>query len=141
MRSAPCEVLLIEDNPGDVRLIEECFRARQISYHLTHCDTIDAAVRLVTGYGTNGAPIPDLILLDYNLPRGDARSVLDAAANNPSLAQTKKAVITSSIAPKDQQDSLQAGAHAFIYKPADLDAFLGTVGSKIDELLGRRRTI
>jgi CheY-like chemotaxis protein len=141
MKLAVCEVLLIEDNPGDVRLIEECFRARSIPYHLTHCDTIDAAIRLVTSYGTNAATVPDLILLDYNLPRGDARSVLDAAANNPALAETRKAVITSSVAPKDQQDSLQAGADAFIYKPADLDAFLGTVGAKIAELLGISKAI
>ena len=135
MNSGIWQILLIEDNPGDVRLIEECFRCRGIQYRLTHCDTIDAAVRMVTGYGTNEVPVPDLILLDYNLPRGDARSVLEAAGANPVLARSRKAVITSSIAPKDQQDSLQAGADAFIYKPADLDTFLGDVGAKIVELL------
>lgn len=135
MKSGPWEILLIEDNPGDVRLIEECFRSRGIQYRLSHCDTIDAAIRIVTGCGANNIPVPDLILLDYNLPRGDARSVLEAAANNPALTHSRKAVITSSVAPKDQQDSLQAGADAFIYKPADLDAFLGNVGAKILELL------
>lgn len=135
MKSDVFQVLLIEDNPGDVRLIEECFRCRGIQYRLSHCDTIDAAIRMVSGCGTNGIPVPDLILLDYNLPRGDARSVLEAAGNNPALSHARKAVITSSVAPKDQQDSIQAGADAFIYKPADLDAFLGNVGAKIVELL------
>ena len=135
MKSGICEVLLIEDNPGDVRLIEECLRCRGIQYRLTHCDTIDTAIRMVTSCGTNAVPVPDLILLDYNLPRGDARSVLEAASANPALVHSRKAVITSSVAPKDQQDSLQAGADAFIYKPADLDSFLGSVGAKIAELL------
>jgi CheY-like chemotaxis protein len=135
VKSGVWQILLIEDNPGDVRLIEECFRCRGIQYRLTHCDTIDAALRIVTTCGANDIPIPDLILLDYNLPRGDARSVLEAAGSNPALAHSRKAVITSSVAPKDQQDSLNAGADAFIYKPADLDAFLGNVGAKILELL------
>lgn len=135
MKSVVWEILLIEDNPGDVRLIEECFRCRGIQYRLTHCDTIDAAIRMVSGCGTNDIPVPDLILLDYNLPRGDARSVLEAAGANPALTHSRKAVITSSVAPKDQQDSIKAGADAFIYKPADLDAFLGNVGAKIIELL------
>jgi CheY-like chemotaxis protein len=50
----------------------------------------------------------------------------------------RKAVVTSSVAPKDQQDALQSGADAFIYKPADLDAFLREVGGKIAELLERK---
>jgi CheY-like chemotaxis protein len=135
VKSGVWQILLIEDNPGDVRLIEECFRSRGIRYRMTHCDTIDAAIRIVTSCGADGVPVPDLILLDYNLPRGDARSVLEAAGNNPALIHSRKAVITSSVAPKDQQDSLNAGADAFIYKPADLDSFLGNVGSKIVELL------
>ena len=66
------QILLIEDNPGDVRLIEECLRSRGIKYQLTRCETIDTAIRIVNSYGTNGAEIPDLMLLDYNVPRGDA---------------------------------------------------------------------
>jgi CheY-like chemotaxis protein len=129
-------VLLIEDNRGDVWLIEECLRSRGIKYRLTHCETVDAAIRIVNGYGTNGAEVPDLILLDYNLPRGESLAVLAAAIQNPALTNTPKAVITSSVAPRDRQDSLQAGADAFIYKPGDLDGFLTQVGGKIAELLG-----
>lgn len=129
-------ILLIEDNRGDVWLIEECLRLQGIKYRLTHTEAVDSALQIVAGYGTGRAELPDLILLDYNLPRGDALSVLAAAARNPALANTPKAVITSSVAPRDRQDSLQAGADAFIYKPGDLDGFLSQVGEKISELLG-----
>lgn len=129
-------ILLIEDNRGDVWLIEECLRLQGIQYRLTHTEAVDSALQIVTGYGASEAELPDLILLDYNLPRGDALSVLAAAVRNPALANTPKAVITSSVAPRDRQDSLQAGADAFIYKPGDLDGFLTQVGKKISELLG-----
>lgn len=128
-------ILLIEDNRGDVWLIEECLRLRGIRYRLTHCEAVDCAVSTIDSYRASGADVPDLILLDYNLPRGDALSVLEAAIRNPALAGTPKAVITSSVAPKDQQDSLAAGANAFIYKPGDLDGFLTQVGDRIEELL------
>lgn len=137
MNAGISQILLVEDNPGDVRLIEECFRMRGIKYQLIHCETIDAAIRIVNSYGANGGEVPDLLLLDYNVPRGDACAVLEAAAGNPALARMRKAVVTSSVAPKDQQDALQSGADAFIYKPADLDAFLREVGGKIAELLER----
>lgn len=138
MNAGISQILLVEDNPGDVRLIEECFRMRGIKYQLVHCETIDAALRIVNSYSANGAEVPDLLLLDYNVPRGDACAVLEAAAGNPALARMRKAVVTSSVAPKDQQDALQSGADAFIYKPADLDAFLREVGGKIAELLERK---
>ncbi len=135
MNTGTFQILLIEDNPGDVRLVEECLRSRGIKYQLTRCETIDAAIRIVNSYGANGAQVPDLMLLDYNVPRGDACAVLEAATNNPALTRTRKAVITSSIAPKDQQDALRSGADAFIYKPADLDTFLREVGESIAQLL------
>lgn len=128
-------ILVIEDNPGDVQLIRECLKVRGIEYELTHCDTADGAVRLVNGYRTDAGKIPDLMLLDYNLPRGDARTVLDAALNNPALARMRRVVLTSSVAPKDRQEAFQFGAESFIYKPADLDGFLTDVGAKIVELL------
>ena len=78
-----------------------------------------------------------MILLDYNLPRGEARTVLQAISNNPALAQMRKAVVTSSLAPKDRQEALEFGSDAFIYKPADLDGFLTDVGGSIAALLSR----
>ncbi|MGH9639302.1 MAG: response regulator [Bryobacteraceae bacterium] len=135
MNASTWHILLIEDNRGDVWLVEECLRSRGIKYRLTHCETVDCAIRTVESFGANGE-IPDLMLLDYNLPRGDALSVLAAAIGNPALAHTPKAVITSSVAPKDRQDSLAAGADAFIYKPGDLDGFLNQVGDQITGLLG-----
>lgn len=137
MNHKPHHILLIEDNPGDVQLIQECLNTRGIEYDLTHCDNVDGAVRLINAYGADDGKIPDLMLLDYNLPRGDARAVLNAALNNPALAHMRKAVVTSSVAPKDRQEALESGADSFIYKPADLDGFLADVGGKIIELLER----
>lgn len=135
MKGETWHILLIEDNRGDVWLIEECLRSRGIKYRLTHCETVDCAIRTVEAF-ESGGEAPDLMLLDYNLPRGDALSVLAAAIRNPALAHTPKAVITSSVAPKDRQDSLEAGADTFIYKPGDLDGFLNQVGDQIAALLG-----
>lgn len=128
-------ILLIEDNPGDVQLIQECLRVHEIPYELTHCDTVESALRLVGSYGADGRRVPDLMLLDYNLPRGDARTVLEASSHNPALGKMRKAVVTSSLAPKDREEALQFGADAFIYKPADLDRFLTDVGGSIAKLL------
>jgi CheY-like chemotaxis protein len=137
MNQEPSHILLIEDNPADVELIKECLRLRGIPYELTHCDTVDAAVKLVNGYGTDERRPPDLMLLDYNLPRGEARAVLHASTANPALGKMRKAVVTSSLAPKDRQEALQFGADTFINKPADLEKFFSSVGDKISELLGR----
>lgn len=130
-------IFLIEDNPADVELIEECLRQYGIRYELIHCDNIEAALSLANNFGTGGQEHPDLMLLDYNLPRGEARAVLQACSENPALAHMRRAVVTSSLAPKDHQEALHFGADAFISKPADLDGFLVTVGGKIAELLGQ----
>jgi two-component system, chemotaxis family, response regulator Rcp1 len=137
MKIDNCHILLVEDNPGDVRLIQEALRKHGLNCQLTHCDTTDAAIHLLRAYGRAGDNVPDLMLLDYNLPRGDARSVLDAALNNPALTRMRKAVVTSSISPEDRERALESGADSFIYKPADLDSFLADVGGKIAALLGR----
>jgi two-component system, chemotaxis family, response regulator Rcp1 len=137
MTGKVARILLIEDNPGDVKLIKEVLRLRGIPYELTHCETVDAALHLVEHCGVDGEKVPDLMLLDYNLPRGEARTVLQATSNNPALAQMRKAVVTSSLAPKDREDALRFGAEAFVCKPADLDTFLTDVGEMIAKLLER----
>jgi chemotaxis family two-component system response regulator Rcp1 len=128
-------ILLVEDNPGDVRLIEESLRMHALDYKLIHYETADAAINALARCGTNGNGLPELILLDFNVPRGDARDILAAASRNPALAETPKAIVTSYLAPGDRAQALELGATCFIDKPPTLESFLSEVGGKIAELL------
>jgi CheY-like chemotaxis protein len=130
-------ILLVEDNPGDVRLIEESLRLHGLDYRLTHFETADAAINALARCGTNGSGVPDLILLDFNVPRGDARDILAAASGNLALAAIPKVVVTSYLAPGDRAQAVDLGATCFIDKPPNLDSFLSEVGGKIVELLRR----
>lgn len=69
------------------------------------------------------------------MPRGEGRDVLAAALNNPALAATPKAVLTSALSMRDKEQALQLGASCYIVKPAELDSFLTQVGSTIAALL------
>ena len=132
----PYKILLVEDNAGDVKLVQEALRDVQLRFELTHCETVKSAVQAISRYADGGIDIPDLILLDYNLPGGDARDVLKAALANAALARTKKAVITSSLSPRDRDEALQSGAQYVLQKPAELDSFLRHVGEAVVKLLG-----
>ena len=138
MKSGAHLILLIEDNPGDVRLIREALRVHAIEVQIVQIEKADEAIRAVSGYVSDDSELPDLILLDYNLPRGDAGDVLIAVSKNPALAGIPKAVVTSSLAPKDREQALRLGADCFINKPPDLDGFLNEVGGTIATLLRAR---
>lgn len=118
-------------------LIEESLRSRKIPYQMKHCETVNVAVRKIRAYQPGDADIPDLLIVDYNLPAGEAREVIEAAVTNPALARTRRAVITSSLSPRDREDALQHGAECFISKPADLDLFLNEVGDTLVRLLAQ----
>lgn len=135
MKKVPYKILLVEDNPGDVRLVEEALRAAAIHYEMTHCETLKAALTMISGYAAGDSNVPDLILLDYNLPGGDALELIQAVIANAALWRARKAVISSSLSPRDQQDALRTGAERFIYKPADLDLFVKEVGNTLVQLL------
>ncbi|MDQ2777216.1 MAG: response regulator [Acidobacteriota bacterium] len=135
MSQETVHLLVVEDNPGDVRLIEEALQIHGIRYRMTHCETAEDGVRTVNGYGEHSKDIPALLLLDFNLPAGEARDVLVAAGNNQVLKDMRKAVVTSSVAPRDRDAAFQFGADSFIFKPADLDTFLKEVGGAILKLI------
>jgi two-component system, chemotaxis family, response regulator Rcp1 len=139
MNQVPHNILLIEDNPGDVWLIEESLRAQGIRYNMRRCETVDEALQVVASYRADDPDVPGLILLDYNLPGGESLAVIEAAVKNPALAGARKAVITSSVSPRDRRNALQTGAECFIYKPADLDSFLTNIGQAIQSLLSGAR--
>jgi two-component system, chemotaxis family, response regulator Rcp1 len=128
-------LLVVEDNPGDVRLIEEALQTHGVCYKMKHCETAEDGVRAVNAYSEHSDDIPAVLLLDFNLPAGEARDVLIAAAKNGALKHMRKAVVTSSVAPKDRDTAFQSGADSFIFKPADLDTFLREVGGSILKLI------
>lgn len=128
-------IFLAEDNSADVWLIEEALNREHLNYELLHYTTAEDAAEGAAACGTGGAPVPDVMLLDFNLPRGDGRDVLAAAALNPHLARVPKVIISSFLRPEEMQQALQLGALCFLAKPADFESFLSTVGGKIVELL------
>jgi CheY-like chemotaxis protein len=128
-------VFLAEDNLSDVWLVEEALKRQSLDYCLDLYSTAEEAISAAKACGSADAEIPDLMLVDFNLPRGDGRDVLAAAASNPKLDQVPKVVMSSFLRQEEMEQALQLGARCFIPKPAGLDAFLTTVGTKVTELL------
>jgi chemotaxis family two-component system response regulator Rcp1 len=128
-------ILLAEDNNADVWLIEEALKRQSLAFQLDHHHTAAEAIDAVKKCGFNGSPIPQLLLLDYNLPGGQGLEILAAAAANPNLAATPKAILSSFLRPDELQDALKMGASCFIAKPANLADFLREVGTTVVDLL------
>lgn len=126
----PVEVLLIEDNPGDVRLTREAFREGKIRNNLNVVpDGVSALHYLRREAGYRLAPQPDLILLDLNLPRLDGREVLTEIRKDPELRAIPVVVLTTSAAEQDILRSYHLSANCFITKPIDLEQFFAVVRS------------
>jgi CheY-like chemotaxis protein len=128
--SRPVEVLLVEDNPGDVRLTREALREGKIRNNLHVArDGVEALAFLRRQGEHAGAPRPDLILLDLNLPRKDGREVLTEIKDDASLRQIPVVVLTSSQAEEDIIRAYDLHANCYISKPVDLDQFISVVRS------------
>jgi CheY-like chemotaxis protein len=124
------EVLLVEDNPGDVRLAREAFRDvnRSIRLHLAS-DGMEALAFLRQQGGHLHAPRPDLILLDLNLPKMNGREVLAKIKADNSLKMIPTIVLSSSETDADVLISYQLQANCYLRKPAQWDAFDSIVRS------------
>jgi CheY-like chemotaxis protein len=118
----PAELLLVEDNYGDVLLTREAFRGAKISNNLTVASDGEQAMAMLRQQGAYfDQPRPDLILLDLNLPRMDGREVLLEIKNDPVLQRTPVIVLTSSKADVDVLKSYDLRANGYIVKPVTLD--------------------
>ena len=123
-------LLLVEDNPGDARLIKEGLRDGHLSNTLHHVtDGAEALDFLYQRAGYEDVPRPDLVLLDWNLPRTSGEEVLEEVKTDPSLANIPIIVLTSSEAQEDIITSYENHANAYITKPVDPDDFFETVRS------------
>ena len=128
MRGRPVEILLVEDNPGDVRLTLETFKESKIhnNLHVTK-DGIEAMAFLHNNDKYADAPRPDLVLLDLNMPRKDGRKVLEEIKSDDSLKNIPVVVLTTSKAEEDILKSYNLHANCFITKPVDLEQFIQVV--------------
>ncbi len=127
------EVLLVEDDPGDVLMTKEAFEDYKLRNQL-HVVTDGAeAMDFLRRQGEHtDAPRPDLVLLDLNLPRMDGREVLQAIKSDPELASIPVVILTTSEAEEDVLRSYSLHANAYVTKPVDFERFIQVV-RQIDE--------
>ncbi|NHN42752.1 response regulator [Halorubellus sp. JP-L1] len=126
----PVDILLVEDNPGDVRLTREAFEAGQIrnTLHVAR-DGVEALEFLRQQGEYADVPRPDIVLLDLNLPRKDGDEVLAEIRADPDLETLPVIVLTSSSAEEDVVRSYELQANAFLTKPVDPMEFVEIVRS------------
>ena len=124
------EILLVEDNPGDVRLTREALKDGKVQNRLhVVVDGVEAMAFLRREGKYADSPRPDVILLDLNLPRKNGREVLAEVKSDPELMRIPVVVLTTSV---DEQDVLRAyeyHANCYITKPVDLEQFLTVIRS------------
>jgi CheY-like chemotaxis protein len=124
----PVDILLVEDNPGDVRLTKELLKDSKIHNNLTVIDNgEDALLYLRREAKYRNATQPDLILLDLNLPRKNGSEVLASIKNDPELRRIPVVVLTSSKAEEDVVKTYDLHANCYISKPVGLEQFASVV--------------
>jgi chemotaxis family two-component system response regulator Rcp1 len=129
-RKRPIEILLVEDNPGDVRLTLEAFKDAKVCNNLSVVqDGMEALAFLNREDEFAQAPRPDLILLDLNLPKKDGREVLLEIKADENLRRIPVVILTTSQAEEDIFRTYNLHANCYIAKPVDFDQFIKVIKS------------
>ncbi|MGD8572353.1 MAG: response regulator [Gammaproteobacteria bacterium] len=127
---ADIEILLVEDNPADVRLTREALKEAKVRNQLHVMEDGVKAMQFLKREGEYAdAPRPDLILLDLNLPKKDGREVLEEIKRDNSLKRIPVVVLTTSQAEEDIVKTYNLHANCYVTKPVDLDQFITIVRS------------
>jgi CheY-like chemotaxis protein len=133
MVSKPIDILLVEDNPGDVRLTREALKEGKIKNNLFVTSNGVEALEFLRKEGEYTDAIrPDLILLDLNMPRMDGRELLQKIKEEPDLRRIPVVILTTSKSEEDIVKSYDLHANCYITKPVDLDQFINVVKSVED---------
>lgn len=128
MNHTPVDILLVEDNPGDVLLIQEALRDNKLRLRLHVVLDGEAALQFLRRAAPYpDAARPDLILLDLNLPRVDGRQVLAQVKADPDLRSIPVVILTSSHAEEDIARAYNLNANCYVRKPLDFDQFVKVV--------------
>ena len=124
----PVSILLVEDNPGDVRLTQEALKESKVLNNLSVvADGVEAMAYLRREREYAAAILPDLILLDLNLPKKDGREVLEEIKSDPALRCIPVVILTTSTAEQDILRSYDLHANCYVTKPVDLEQFIKVV--------------
>ncbi|HEY3939196.1 MAG TPA: response regulator [Bryobacteraceae bacterium] len=124
------EILIIEDNPADVRLMQEALRGLQPPVVIHLASDGDEALQFLRRQGQfAGAPAPSLIFLDFNLPKANSRELLQEIKLDPRLRLIPIAILTTSSAEKDVREAYELHANCYLNKAADLDGFFRIIRS------------
>jgi two-component system, chemotaxis family, response regulator Rcp1 len=125
---APVRILLVEDNAGDARLAQEALKEAKVANELYWVDDGVKAMEFLHKQGEyQNVPLPDVVLLDLNLPRMDGREVLAEIKSEEELKKIPVVVLTVSEAEEDILKSYNLHANCYITKPLDLDRFMEVV--------------
>ena len=126
--SQPIEILLVEDDPGDVLMTQEAFNDYKIANRLSVVSNGEDAIAYLRKQGRfAGVATPDLVLLDLNLPRRDGREVLLDIKGDPNLRRIPVVILTTSEAEEDVIAAYDLHANAYVRKPVDFDQFVAAV--------------
>jgi CheY-like chemotaxis protein len=126
----PIEILLVEDNEGDVGLIEEVLEETRIKNTLHVATDGEEAIQFLHGEGKFlDSPRPDLVLLDLNLPKKDGREVLKEVKEDDNLKNIPIIVLTTSGSEKDILRAYELHTNAYVTKPLDFDQFISVIES------------
>ncbi len=127
------DILLVEDNLGDIKLITEALGETEVHPSI-HCvrDGVEAMKYLRKQNPFEGVPTPSIVLLDLNLPRKDGRTVLNEIKSDPSLATTPVIILSGSDAPQDILACYALHANCYVVKPRDLFGMNETINKIVD---------
>ena len=124
----PINILLVEDNPGDIRLTREAFKDGKIKNTLNVVMDGEEAIQYLRKTDAHkGAETPDIILLDLNLPKKDGREVLVEIKNDPVLKSIPVIILTTSSAQQDISNTYSNHANCYIMKPVDFSQFITVI--------------
>jgi len=123
----PIEILIVEDNPGDIRLIQEILKETNMNNNIQVAKDGEEALKIL--FNEENVSRPDLILLDLNLPKIDGREILAKIKGNGKLKCIPVVILTTSTAEEDIIETYRKHANSYITKPVDLDQFIQVVES------------
>jgi two-component system response regulator len=128
----PARIVLVEDNPGDALLLRLALDHHDPDYILEILRDGAEAIRFVREQWTTTEPEPCVIVLDWNLPKHDGKSVLQSIRAAPAMAHVRVVALTGSLLPKDDVEALNLGVRLYRRKPTDLDGWHRLAGEILE---------